>query len=395
MRHTVPKGFCALLLLLLSSSGFGWAKDRIVAIGDVHGSYPQFVSILRRVGLIDDRRQWIGGSAVLVQIGDVPSRGTRTRDCLDLLMDLEEQAKKQKGRVIPLLGNHETMVMTGDVRYMRPEDLRTFATEHSETVREQAFEEYKAYLAGRLQRRGASLTRAEVDRKKWMEEHPLGFFEFRDAFGPRSKYGRWWRQHDALAQVNGVLFLHGGLSPDLQFQDIGELNKRVRSELALFDSLWESLSRRGIIWRYMRQEEAWRAVQEEWEARDPLKREGDADEEQELRALLSFPGWLIASPQGPLWYRGYAMEPEEKLAPTIEAHLSRLKVQRIVAAHTITDSRRIISRFQNRVFLIDTAMMLEEKGQGRTSALEINSGSFTAYYSSGEKVRLLSARDTP
>src|SRR3989304_4326366 len=37
--------------------------ERIVAVGDVHGAYDQFVSILRAAGLIDGRQRWIGGGA--------------------------------------------------------------------------------------------------------------------------------------------------------------------------------------------------------------------------------------------------------------------------------------------------------------------------------------------
>lgn len=97
----------------------------------------------------------------------------------------------------------------------------------------------------------------------------------------------------------------------------------------------------------------------------------------------------MVSPDGPLWYRGYAEEPEEKLAPKLEKTMARLKVQHIVAAHTITDSRRITSRFANRVFLIDTGMVFEERHEGRASALEIQNGQFTAHYSTGEQQVLL------
>jgi hypothetical protein len=45
--------------------------ERIVAIGDVHGSFDNFVAILRTAGLIDNRRQWAGGKTVFVQTGDV------------------------------------------------------------------------------------------------------------------------------------------------------------------------------------------------------------------------------------------------------------------------------------------------------------------------------------
>ena len=60
-----------------------------------------------------------------------------------------------------------------------------------------------------------------------MAEHPLGFFERRDAFAPQGLYGRWLRQHDAVVELAGGAFLHGGLSPDLKFRDIQEDRKSV------------------------------------------------------------------------------------------------------------------------------------------------------------------------
>ena len=255
VRRIVPKDVYALVLILLPL-GQAWAGDRVVAVADVHGSYPQFVSILQSVGLIDSQRQWIGGSSTLVQTGDVVDRGTRTRDCLDLLMALEQQAPRQNGKVIPLLGNHEVMVMAGDFRYVSRADYASFANDQSEARREQAYKEYRAFVDANPRRRRAFGADESAGRKKWMGEHPLGFFEYRDALGPDGVYGRWLRTHDAVAQVDGVIFLHGGLSPRLRFRDLHQLNEQVRSEIKRLDELLESLAEKGIIWRYMQFREA-------------------------------------------------------------------------------------------------------------------------------------------
>ncbi len=375
------------LLMALTSAGVG--QERIIAVGDVHGALSQFVNILQRTGVIDTRNQWVGGSTTLVQVGDATGRGTQSRQCLDLLMQLEAQAGEQNGKVIPLLGNHEVMVIMGDLRYVLPEDYQTFAGEQSATVRERAYDEYGAFLARRRKHRRAHAAPDEAARQKWMEEHPLGFFELRDAFGPQGLYGRWLRKLDTVAQVGDVLFLHGGLSPRLSFRSIREINDRVRTEMARFDSIWQSLSEQGIIWHYMRQEEAFQEVQDELAAAGSAGEVGDRRTIGEMEDLLSLKKWTTVSPDGPLWYRGYADEPEGKLEPGLEKIMARLKVHQIVAAHTITGTRRITSRFANRVFLIDTGMVFEEKHEGRASALEIQNGQFTAYYSSGEQQVLL------
>jgi len=108
--------FVAMLSLFLATGAF--AQDRVVAIGDVHGAYPEFVSILQKMGLIDSNRRWSGGTATLVQLGDLIDRGRQSRACLDLLMEIERQAKRSGGRVIPMLGNHEILNILGDFRYV-------------------------------------------------------------------------------------------------------------------------------------------------------------------------------------------------------------------------------------------------------------------------------------
>lgn len=379
---------CCVFLLLPVISLCASAQAHVVAVGDVHGSYTHFVNILQRTGLIDAGRQWIGGSAVLLQLGDVPHRGAQTRECLDLLMELERQAPKQGGRVIPLLGNHEIMTMMGDLRYLSPEEIRQFAAEQSEKVREQAWEDYRKFLAARNSRRQLPAPPQEpAVRDRWMSEHPPGLFEQRDALGPQGQYGRWLRRHDAVAQVGDDLFVHGGVNPRLRFRNIGELNGRVRSELAKFDSVWQWLSDKKIIWRYMKLEEAVREAQEELTASQSPAYRGDPETPQKIRELMDSLNSILTSADGPLWYRGYSKDPEDDLKGELDALMARLKVRHIVVGHTITGTFRILPRFDNRVFMIDTAMMLEGK-QGRASALDIQNGRYTAVYLNEQQVLL-------
>jgi hypothetical protein len=102
--------------LLLAPAAAGPPPSRVVAVGDVHGAYEEFTAILQTVGLIDGRRAWTGGTATLVQTGDVVDRGPKQRECLDLLMDLQRQAPRAGGTVIPLVGNHEVLNVIGDER---------------------------------------------------------------------------------------------------------------------------------------------------------------------------------------------------------------------------------------------------------------------------------------
>jgi len=379
------------LTLLLVPAVHASAQTRVVAIADSHGAYPEFTAILQRVGLIDANRQWIGGSSVFVQTGDVIDRGPGSRECLDLLMDLERQAPKQNGRVIPLLGNHEVMNIMGDLRYVVPQDYQAFATEQSEKRREEAYRDYKNFLASHSARHHTAYSDDDAGRQKWMADHPPGFFERHNAFDAQGLYGRWIRSHDAVVQVGDALFLHGGLNPALHFKNIKEVNERVHSEIARFDSLWQSLCDKKIIWRYMKLEEALRQIQEEWawiQARGQVE---DREAAQQMQELTGLQNWLIVSPDGPLWYRGMALEPEDKLKAPLEAMLQRLRAQYIVAGHTVRPKFDLVPRFDNHVFLIDTGMLKEVYG-GRGSALEFRDGTVTAYYTDGEPQVLLPSR---
>ena len=72
-------GWALCLSLALAVSGA--AQTRVVAVGDVHGAFAELLAILKRASLINADRQWIGGSSVLVQTGDVPDRGAKARKC--------------------------------------------------------------------------------------------------------------------------------------------------------------------------------------------------------------------------------------------------------------------------------------------------------------------------
>ena len=96
------------------------AAARVVAVGDVHGSYEGLVTILLEAGLIDTDLRWIGGDATLVQTGDLLDRGVRVRRVLDLLIRLQGEAAAAGGRVVVLLRNHEAMNLVGIVRDVNP-----------------------------------------------------------------------------------------------------------------------------------------------------------------------------------------------------------------------------------------------------------------------------------
>jgi len=102
------------------------APRRLVAIGDLHGDLGGARAALRAAGAIDDHDRWIGGDLVVVQTGDVLDRGDDERALLDLIGELETQARAAGGALVLLLGNHELMNGAGDFRYATPAGLHAF-----------------------------------------------------------------------------------------------------------------------------------------------------------------------------------------------------------------------------------------------------------------------------
>ena len=373
----------AVLALLVSFAAP--AAERVVAVGDIHGAYEQFVSVLQEAGVLDKDLGWKAGKTILVQTGDVLDRGPRSRDALDLLMALVEKAKAQGGQVRPLLGNHETMVMIGDLRYVSPEEYRAFAMPESEKVRDKEYESYVKYRRQRSAKTKQPMAAGDEAKKVWMDAHPLGFFEMRQAFSPQGKYGAWLRGQDAVTQVDDTVFLHGGLSPDLKFKNLQEINQQMRKDLETFDKVWEKLAKRGIIWQYHALEEA----QMEATLDVRAQQSGGGNVDPELVTFLTLGNLTFASPTGPLWYRGYAQDSEAELGPKLEQVLKQYKAKYMVLGHTIPASKRITPRFEGKVMLIDTGM-LARSFQGRPSALEIAGGQFKSIYV-GEPAQPLSA----
>ena len=372
------------------------ASQRVVAVADVHGAYQEFLGILQRMNLIDANHKWAGGSTIFVQVGDVPDRGPETRKALELLMELEREAPAQGGKVIPLLGNHEVMQMMGDLRYTTPADFQSFATDESDKVREAAYGDYRKFIAAR--RPAQNVPDEEALHQQWLARHPLGFLEQRDAYAPNGVYGRWLRTHDAVAQVGDVLFMHAGLDPELRVRSVEDLNKKIRSEIADFDKLWQVLTQKKVIWRYMTLEEALNQAKLAFEAQSgSIGSMGYPGDIEGMRQMLDLPNTLLMSSRSPLWYRGLALEPEERNEKGLNKMLDRLDARYIVVGHTVLPKFTVTARFNNRVFLIDTGMLKSYYG-GRASALEIQGGKFTAYYADDPNPHVLvggSARQEP
>lgn len=382
------------LLLLVVAATATAQSGRVVAIGDVHGAEDELRALLQAADLIDGNQRWIGKDATLIQTGDLTDRGHGVRAVLDLLMRLEREAADAGGRVVVLLGNHETMNLMANLRDTTPELLAAFAGPDSMVHREAVYADYVALIEARADTLGPLAPRPP-SREEWMDDHPPGFLEYIEAFGPEGVYGDWLRSKAVVARVGDSIFLHGGLHPSSP-TDLNAINAQAQGELEAYDEHRRQLIDRGLIHPYSTFQEMLAAVNRELDRWTTLvsptgppapgpglritrKERADIDLLLEVQSLGD---WSIIDENGPVWFRGLARWDEEEGLPQVRAMTERYRTSRIVVGHTPQSTLRITPRFENRVVVIDTGMLTTVYA-GRASALEIDGQQLTAIYLSG------------
>ncbi len=396
---------CISLLAVLVSVGLAWTEPKktradpsesLVAIGDVHGDFDDFVAILQRIGLIDKQNHWKGGKTTFVQVGDLLDRGPKPREVMDLMMALEKEAGQAGGRVVSLLGNHEMMNMMGDLRYVTPVNYASFADSNSEKRQKSAYDEYVKWRNKHAALIAELSQPMELTEAEWMARHPLGFVEQREAFSPKGEYGKWLRGHNALAQIGEEIFLHGGIHPDLAKMKVDALNSRIRDEIKAFDEVKQYLQDEGVILPFFNLQEITNAAQAEVIAERKSLVPASEERQAKILEFLKYGEWLSVKPVGPLWFRGYDQWSDEEGTAEIGKILEAYKVAHIVVGHTVQRGARIRPRFGDKVFLIDTGMLSSYYPGGRASALEIcGDARFTAKFMDEQIVLLASAVSSP
>jgi hypothetical protein len=219
-----------------------WAQaQRIVAVGDLHGDYDAWIAIARDAGLVDARDRWAGGSTILVQTGDIVDRGPDSLKIIRHLQKLQAEAPAAGGNVVVLVGNHEAMNVTGDLRYVDPGEYAAFRNRGSEGLREAAWEANAAAYTAAYKAKQPEMSDKDI-RAAWFAATPLGKVEHQRAWAPDGEIGRWVVTLPAVVKVGDSLFAHGGLSaPYTAMGGLDEINRRVSAALKARETSYSSI----------------------------------------------------------------------------------------------------------------------------------------------------------
>lgn len=159
--------------------------NKLLAISDIEGNFRAFRRLLQGNGVIDKDFNWTFGTGHLVLTGDFFDRGSEVTQVLWLIYSLEGQARAAGGYVHYILGNHEIMNLSGDIRYVNPLYFKNAAL---------------------LQESYGAL------------------------YGDSTELGRWLRTKNVVERVGDILFTHGGISDEVNALNItaGKINRLVR-----------------------------------------------------------------------------------------------------------------------------------------------------------------------
>jgi len=352
------------------SADWRWQDvDRVVAVSDVHGAHEALTRTLRNAGVIDAGLAWSGGQTHLVLTGDMLDRGADSRKVMDLMMRLETEAAEAGGQVHVLLGNHELMNLTGDLRYVAAAEYEAFAAEEVAADRERAFQRY---LAARPDAPDPEALRREFDKRA-----PAGYFGHRRAFSAEGRYGKWLLEKPLLIVINDTAFVHGGLSPMVADLGLDGVNRELKTQVSRYAQQLEAVIDAGLIdatENFFRHGEVLKAL-----LPDPQR---PAELQQAIDDVISLNSGSVHDTASPLWYRGNVGCSALTETDRLKAALSAVGAERVVIGHTPTVSRRVLQRLDGRVVEIDTGMLKAAYG-GSGNALVIEGNGLSVVNESG------------
>jgi hypothetical protein len=337
--------------------------DRVVAFADVHGAYDEVTALLKSVQVVDSELRWTGGKTHLVSLGDLLDRGDDSRKVMDLLMRLQQEATAAGGRVHVVLGNHETMNVLGDLRYVNKGEFAAYAAEEDPAARA---DQKMQFLA-----RQPDSTDADFERL-----FPPGWFGHRRMLGPEGRYGAWLLTLPAIIVINDTVYMHGGPSTALGSRSIAELDADYSTAVASYIAAESELRRAGLI----HPEDAYAKRPDLAQSRlDGMPVDQKAALAPAVARFKSADDSPLLGATGPNWYRGSSLCNECAESDVLKPFLQRTAARRVVVGHTVARNGTVVSRFDGAVVKLDAGMN-HAVYKGRPAALISDaSGSRVSY----------------
>ncbi len=163
--------FTVLLRPQITNEPAIWkAPEKMLVLSDIEGEFENFRGLLIANHVIDNLYRWIFGKGHLVICGDLFDRGNDVAAELWLLYRLEDEARKAGGYVHTILGNHDIMNLSGDLRYVQ---------------------------------------------QKYFDHAKMMGVDYSEFYNNDSELGRWLRSKNIIEKIGDNLCLHGGISPEI------------------------------------------------------------------------------------------------------------------------------------------------------------------------------------
>jgi len=215
------------------------AGRRLVAIGDVHGDFKQTMRALELGKVMDADGRWVGGTTVLVQVGDILDRGDNELAIMRKFANLAKQARKEGGDVLVVHGNHEIMNVLGDFRYATKGAYAECAR-YAEAKRQKLVEKLGEENAPPLPE-----TPEDVNPETYR-----GVLARRDLFLPGGEMALRMAKNPTVLQVGDTVLAHAGI--DMRAVEYGfqALNDDVAAWMAGVKKTPPNmvLEEKGVVW---------------------------------------------------------------------------------------------------------------------------------------------------
>lgn len=165
------KDFSVGLNPMLTNEPCIWPQpQKILALSDIEGEFDALRKLLLAARVIDKQYNLLFGNGHVVLCGDLFDRGKEVPATIWLLYKLEQEAKKKGGYFHVLLGNHDIMNMSGDLRYLDA---------------------------------------------KYQENAKLLGEDYMQLYNKETEAGRWLRTKNLIEKIGDNLCVHGGIPSEI------------------------------------------------------------------------------------------------------------------------------------------------------------------------------------